>query len=256
MYLMQATPRFTNANTTAAYQLRYHFGWYTRGRQPYFTSAAAAAIIDYLPEVARRHEYHSLECNVSPHVLRSLLSLKPDQSPSRATNIVRGNLAKQLREQLGLRNVWSRGLFVRGVGSAGGDVIRRYVANQFVHHRAAPEDDPERVQLARFHDPRDASDLRNDSHSVFEYNVHVVLTTERRAQFLDFEVGEALVQYWRRVCDKNRWIAWDIEVVPDHAHLFIALRPKDAPQPVVLSLMNNSEFFCEKPYSAAMRHAD
>jgi putative transposase len=257
MYSMNATPVFTTANTTAAYRLRYHFGWYSAGRQPHFESAPVAATInECLPEIARRHQYHVLESDVSPRVVRSLLSLKPNESPSRATNIVRGNLAKHLREQLGIRNVWSRGIFVRSVGNVSGDVIRRYISGQFAHHRAIPERDPERVQLARFHDLRDASELRKDSHSVFEYNVHVVFVADRRTEFLDFDVAEALVRYWRRVCEKNRWIAWDIEVVSDHAHLFVGLRPKDGPEQVVLSLMNNSEHFCESRYGAAMRHAN
>ena len=255
--VMAPTPAFTVANTTAAYQLRYHFGWYSRGRQPHFESAQmAAAINDCLSEIARRHEYHVVETGISPTVVRALLSLKPSQSPSRVTGIVRGNLAKHLRERLGIRNLWSRGIFVRGVGNVTGDVIRRYIAGQFDHHRAAPERNPGRAEVARFHDPRDASRLRKDSHSAFEYNVHVVLVTERRAEFLDLEVAEALVRYWRAVCDKNRWIAWDIEVVWDHAHLFVGLRPKDDPEQVALSLMNNSEYFCERRYGAAMRDAN
>ena len=172
------------------------------------------------------------------------------------TNIVRGNLAKHLREQAGIRNAWSRGIFTRSVGNVTGDVIRRYISGQHAHHRAVAECDRERAQLARFHDPRDASELRKHSHSVFEYNVHVVFVTDRRTQLLDFEVGEALVGYWRTVCAKNGWFAWDIEVVWDHAHLFVGLRPKDAPEHVVLSLMDNSEYFCESRYGAAMRDAN
>jgi putative transposase len=254
---MSAAARYTSVNTTAAFQLRYHFGWFTRGRQPLFEPVLVAAKInEHLPEIARRHEYHLLESEVSPRAVRSVLSLKPNHSPSRATAMVRGNLAKYLRQQLGLRNVWSRGIFVRSLGNVTSDVIRRYVSGQFAHHRAAPEHDPSRVQLARFHETRNASQLRAASHSVYEYNLHLVLVTERRAQFLDFEVAEALVRYWRRVCEKKQWIAWDIEVVTDHAHLFVGLRPKDDPEQVALSLMNNSEHFCRSRYSAAMYHAN
>jgi REP element-mobilizing transposase RayT len=52
---------------------------------------------------------------------------------------------------------------------------------------------------------------------------------------------EELVGYWRQVCDQKRWIAWDIEVVSEHAHLFLGLRPVNAPQSVALSLMNSSK---------------
>ena len=130
---------FTAANTTAAYQLRYHFGWCTRGRQPRFNSPEiCAAVSEGLAEVASRHEYHLLESNISPTVVRSLVSLKPHDSPSRVTGIVRGNLSKSLRERWGMRDMWSRGAFFRSVGTVTGDVIRQYVARQFSHHGVTP----------------------------------------------------------------------------------------------------------------------
>jgi REP element-mobilizing transposase RayT len=46
----------------------------------------------------------------------------------------------------------------------------------------------------------------------------VVLVTNRPVPFLELEVSEALVKHLRRVCEKKRWIAWDVEVVSDHAH--------------------------------------
>jgi REP element-mobilizing transposase RayT len=46
---------FTAGNTTAAYQLRYHFGWCTRGRQSRFNSPEiGTAVGKELDEVARR----------------------------------------------------------------------------------------------------------------------------------------------------------------------------------------------------------
>jgi len=244
---------FTAANTTAAYQLRYHFGWPTHGRQPHFNSPEiCAAVLEGLAEVARRHEYHVLESTIRPTVVRSLVSLKPRDSPSRVTGIVRGNLSKSLREQWGMRDTWSRGAFFRSVGTVTDDVIRQYIAGQFAHHGMNSVHNPERLMLAQFHDSRDAAQLRSDAHARFEYNVHVVLATDWRVPFLDLEVAESLVGYWRRVCEKKSWIAWDIEVVSDHAHLFLGLRPVDAPQSVALSLMNNAEHYCERRYAAAM----
>ncbi|MCU0962887.1 MAG: IS200/IS605 family transposase [Pirellulaceae bacterium] len=247
---------FTAANTTAAYQLRYHFGWCTRGRQPCFNSPELCAAVNAgLADVARRHDYHLLESTISPMVVRSLVSLQPHDSPSRVTGIVRGNLSKSLRERWGMRDIWSRGAFFRSVGTVTGDVIRQYIAGQFAHHGVTSVRDPARLILAQFHDARDAAQLRSDAHARFEYNVHVVLVTDWRVPFLDLEVAEALVGYWRQVCEKKEWIAWDIEVVSDHAHLFLGLRPVDAPQSVALSLMNNSEHYCERRYVAAMRDA-
>lgn len=247
------TPRYNSDNTSSAYQLHYHFGWYSRCRKPRFESPEIRTAIEkHLREVAERHDYHVLEAEVCPTVVRALLSLKPSQSPSKVTNIVRGNLARRLGEEFGERDVWSRTTFVRGVGKVTADVIRRYIARQFPHHRAVPLNAPKIAELARYHDPRDATRLRKSVHAVSEYNVHFALATERRFDFLDYEVAEALIEYWRRVCNQHEWIPWDIEIVPDHAHLFLGLRPKDSPEKVALNLMNNSEYFCESRYSAAL----
>jgi hypothetical protein len=43
-----------------------------------------------------------------------------------------------------------------------------------------------------------------------------------------------------------------MEVVPDHAHLFLGLRPMDAPQAVALSMMNNAAYFLHQRYGAAL----
>jgi len=81
------------------------------------------------------------------------------------------------------------------------------------------------------------------------------MATRRRFDFLDMEVSEELVAYWRRVCDKHGWLPSDIEVVSDHAHLFLGLRPPDSPATVALSLMNNSAYFLHQRYGGALRDA-
>ena len=106
------------------------------------------------------------------------------------------------------------------MGSVTSDIVRSYVRRQFLNHRAAPAEQREMMALARYHDPRDATTLRRTDHVTFEYNMHFVFVTRRRFDFLDPYVSEALIAYWRRVCKKYNWIAWDIEVIWNHAHLF------------------------------------
>jgi REP element-mobilizing transposase RayT len=47
-------------------------------------------------------------------------------------------------------------------------------------------------------------------------------------------------------------IPWNIEVVWNHAHLFLGLSPGDAPGDVALSLLNNAEYFLQDRYGAAL----
>ncbi len=169
---------------------------------------------------------HYLSLQEAPFTRCGVIRRLGNQSPSRVTNIFRGNLAKHLREQTGIQNVWSRGFFVRSVGNVTADAIRQYASSQYQRHRAEPEHDPEFGPLARFHNSVDTSQIRRDSHSAYEYNIHIVIVTQKRKEFLDVTVAEELVRYWRSVCHKKRWVPWDIEVVSDHAHCWSDCGPK------------------------------
>ena len=148
----------------------------------------------------------------------------------------------------------ARTWFVRSVGSVTNEVVRNYVAGQLDHHRALPAKDPNTPVLAGYHTQGDPAELRAAAHAMFEYNVHLVLPTRRRVEFLDAEVSAQLVRYLRRVCEKHEWLPWDIEAVLDHVHLFLGLRPADSPQEVALSLMNNSAYFLRRRYPGALRN--
>jgi putative transposase len=126
------------------------------------------------------------------------------------------------------------------------------VQRQFEHHQAVPGDRHELPALCRFHSPQDAEELRKTAHGVFQYNVHFVFAVRRRCEFLDPYVAQALVEYWQHVCQRHDWQVWDLEVVWNHAHLYVGLLPSDSPQVAALSLLNNSEYFLQKRYGASL----
>jgi hypothetical protein len=43
-----------------------------------------------------------------------------------------------------------------------------------------------------------------------------------------------------------------MEVVWNHAHLFLGVEPTDAPRTVALAVMNNSAYFLEQRYGSAL----
>ncbi len=252
----EPTRLFTLANTEAAYQLRYHFGWHTHARKPTFEDARTRTVLDdALTRVAAEHGFHVLGHQVEPRAVRAIVSLRPEHAPAHVTRTIKGNLAADARRLLELRQIWSRGWFLRSVGSVTADVVRSYVAGQIAHHRALPVEQPQEATLARYHADVDSAKLRSAAHVVFEYNVHVVFGTLRRFDFLDREVSQQLVDYLRFACEKHQWVPWDIEVVWNHVHLFLGLRPADSPQDAALSLMNNSAYFLHRRYAGALRDA-
>ena len=248
------SPFFTPNATDSAYATRYHFSWYTHGRQPRIASPATpAALVSAFDEVVQARDYHVLEREIEPHAFRTLLSLKPYDSPAEVTRVVKGNLASAARNRVGVSQLWSRGWFVRSVGDVTNEIVREYVANQYDHHQAAPICDPGAAIVASYHHPGDAKALRRSAHAVFEYNVHVVFVTHYRRELLDLQVAQSLVDYLRRVCQAKQWIPWELNVVTNHAHAFIGLTPSDAPGDVALSLMNNSEFYLQRRHGRAWR---
>ena len=98
-------PTFSKANVRAAYQLRYHFGWYTKGRRPTFANNALHSKLESkMQELATSANYHLLGLDVEPYVVRCLLSLQPTDSLESVTRKFKGNLAAALRSD-GVRNL-------------------------------------------------------------------------------------------------------------------------------------------------------
>ena len=90
----QPTPMFTPANTKAAYQLRYHFGWYSHGRQPVFQDDRQRTVLQHaVTRVLADRNTHVLEQEIELHAIRALVSLRPGVAPSELTRVVKGNLA-------------------------------------------------------------------------------------------------------------------------------------------------------------------
>ena len=250
----QPNPTFAPNKVSAAYECRFHFGWHSHRHQPLFAEPRLGPVLqDAFRRVTEEKGFHVLESELEPTSLRAVLSLQPNTVPSAVTRIIKGNLAAEARRLTGTHNLWSRGWFLRSLGAITNQTVRDYVANQFPHHRAIPVDTPEIVERARYHDPADPAELRKLQHVVFEYNLHLVFSVQRRCDFLDLEVAESLIAYWRLVCQRKGWRLWDAEVPSDHAHLFVGVQPADSPESVALSLLNNSAYFLERRHAAVLR---
>lgn len=245
-------PFFTADSVNAAYQVRFHFGWYAHGRNDKLRTIRYL-VEDTLKAVCEKQGFHLLEHEVEPTVVRALISLTPQTIPAEVTRFVKGNIATAARNEAGISDLWSRGWFCRSVGTVTTQTIREYVATQYEHHRAAPESHPELAAKAQYRHPGDATKLRTSSHAVFEYNLHVVLVANRRADLFDLEMAEEIAVYVRQVCDRKSWIPWNIDVLADHLHLLVGVAPSESPENVAFSLLSNVEFFVQRRYAAALR---
>jgi len=178
-------PTFLTSHIQSPYQLRYHFGWCTKGRKPILSSSTIRSKVEItIREAAEKSNYHVLGLDVDSNGVRALISLRPIDSPESVSKKVKGNVATALRSD-GIQNIWSRGWFVRSNGNVTDEVIRNYVANQFDHHRAEPLTNPLIMTNCRYHNQDNASQIRKSSHAAFQYNIHFVFSVRRRIEFLD-----------------------------------------------------------------------
>jgi REP element-mobilizing transposase RayT len=96
-------PFFTPADTTPAFAIRFHFIWYTHGRQPKIAAETTqTALLSSFDEVVQARDFHVLERAIEPHAFRALLSLKPYSFPSQVTQIIKGNLTSAARNHAGV----------------------------------------------------------------------------------------------------------------------------------------------------------
>ena len=250
---MGPKPTFLTTNLSVAYQLRYHFSWFTKGRKPILATQALRTMVEAtIQDVSERENYHVLGLDVEPNVVRCLMSLRPSDSPESVTRKIKGNVATAIRS-CGIQKLWSRGWFVRSNGNVTEEAIQAYIKSQIEHHHAAPAANRSIMEKCRHHLEGDVSQIRKSSHAAFQYNAHFVFCVRKRFDFLDPIIGQKLIQYWLLVCERKSWIAWDIEVVWNHVHILLGISPTESPEDVALSLLNNAEFWLFDRYHAAMK---
>ena len=73
---------------------------------------------------------------------------------------------------------------------------------------------------------------RTTRHSHYNLNYHFVFTPKYRRHLFHGAVREKLMQVFRETCLTRDWIVLGMEVMPDHAHIFVSVPPKWAPSDV------------------------
>jgi len=71
---MTLKPTFLPSHLQSAYQLRYHFGWCTKGRTPILSGSTIRSKVEVtIREVAEKSNYHVLDLDVDLNVIRALI---------------------------------------------------------------------------------------------------------------------------------------------------------------------------------------
>lgn len=71
------------------------------------------------------------------------------------------------------------------------------------------------------------------SSAVYNINYHIVWCPKYRRGILKDKVEEFLKNCLQTICETKKWELLEMEVMPDHIHIFISAPPFDAPTDIV-----------------------
>ncbi len=244
----------------AAYQLHSYCCFKTHYLRPLFASSEAQkSINDTVEDVCNRHDYHLLDIKVSDNYVRLLLSLKPDQTVSRAVQMMKGNISHQFSRncrdiltRYRTKSPWAEGYFARSSGKADISTVRRYVESQAAHHGYRGKWTSELSQV----NPNFKSPAFNFDHCVCILNYQIVLVTKFRTELLDDHIAPRLFDYIIEIGKKHGFAVDRMGLGPDHIHLIIEARPDVSVQDCALALLNNTRHWMEKKYWGVLKQTD
>lgn len=75
-----------------------------------------------------------------------------------------------------------------------------------------------------------------DNHAISTLGIHLIWCTKYRREVINDSVAITIRETIGLTCKDNRWAVREIEVMPDHVHCFMQLRPTDTPSVVVKTL--------------------
>lgn len=81
---------------------------------------------------------------------------------------------------------------------------------------------------------------RTTRHSHYNLNYHLVFVPKYRRPILQGTVADRLKELFTVICQERDWLIHSMEVMPDHAHIFLSAPPKWAPSDVAKILKGAS----------------
>lgn len=255
---MTSRPPFSQLES--AYQLHYYLCFKTHYLREALVGNTEQELVNIAAEaVCNKEGYHLLETKVEPAYVRLLLSLKPDQSVSRAVQRLKGNISRQFSAtfatrlpELRMPTLWARGYFARSSGKVNLETVRNYVDSQIAHHgyRGAW------TEALRYKNPQFKSPAFSLAHCLTILQYHLVLVTDFRIPIFDEVIAPKLFDYVIAIGEKRGFAVDRMTVLPDHIHLLIEALPSLAIGDCALSLVNDTRHWMEKKYWGVLKQAN
>jgi putative transposase len=96
-------------------------------------------------------------------------------------------------------------------------------------------------------------EYRHESNAVSLLNYHFVFIPKRRKKVLVGAVAERLQEI---ICDlvvENRWRIIAMEIMPDHVHLFVNVKPTDDPASIMRKIKGRASHHLRKEFPELLK---
>lgn len=82
----------------------------------------------------------------------------------------------------------------------------------------------------------------------FNINYHIIFCPKYRKKVLQDEIKKDLDMIFKSIISSNDWKLIEMEIMPDHVHIFISAHPKNSPMEIVKKLKGISARLIFKKY--------
>lgn len=120
-----------------------HFVWSTKNREPYLTDEIRPKVFQHIRENARAKSIHIDFINGYVDHIHCLISLGTDQTIEKIMHLIKGESSFWINKNhlCKTKFEWQEEYFVVSVSETNLESVRKYIANQQIHHQIKSFDD-------------------------------------------------------------------------------------------------------------------
>ena len=119
------------------FDLKYHIVWITKYRKPVLTTSRATKVRTLIREICTTNSVEIMRGHVSKDHVHILVSVPPQLSVSKLTQLLKGKTSrkllqedKTLNKQYWGNHLWARGYFAVSSGTITDEAIMHYIEQQ------------------------------------------------------------------------------------------------------------------------------
>jgi len=96
-------------------------------------------------------------------------------------------------------------------------------------------------------------EYRHESNAVSLLNYHFVFIPKRRKKVLVGAIAQRLQQIICELVIENRWKIIAMEIMPDHVHLFLNVKPTDDPSSIMRKIKGRASHHLRKEFPELLK---